>query len=475
MKKIDYQKLEKQLKFEKKSCWEVWDDKTKKLAFDFAEGYKSFVSESKTEREAVEAGVELAKKNGFKNIKEIKTLKTGDKVYAVNRDKSLFLAKIGERGLDQGMKIIMSHIDSPHLDFKVNPLYEDESLAFAKTHYYGGIKKYQWPTIALALHGVVYLENGKKVNIKIGEKIDEPIFMITDLLPHLDRPSGPGGKTESREVKGEDLNLLLGSLPVDDKKVKEKVKLAILEYLFNKYGIKEEDFASAEIQVVPSEKARDLGFDRSLISAYGHDDKVCAYSSLMSFLDAKITNQTQICILTDREEIGSDGNTGAQSLFMESFMLNILKLNNNQSSLEEVYNSYFLSQAISADTTVALDPDYKDVIELRNVCKMGFGLAIEKYTGCGGKYSTSEASSEFLSKLRMTFKKDKNIICQFSGGLGGKVDQGGGGTIAKYLANRNIDVVDAGVALFNIHAPLEIASKADIYCAYLGYKAFYQE
>lgn len=474
MKKIDYQKLEKQLKLEKKSCWEIWDDKIKKEAFAFVESYKSFVSESKTEREAVEAGVELAKKNGFKNIEEIKILKTGDKVYAVNRDKSLFLAKIGKSGLSQGMKIIMSHIDSPHLDFKVNPLYEDEALAFAKTHYYGGIKKYQWPTVSLALHGVVYLENSKKINIKIGEKVDEPIFMVTDLLPHLDRPSGPSGKIEFREVKGEDLNLLLGSLPVDDKKVKEKVKLAILEYLFNKYGIKEEDFASAEIQAVPSEKARDLGFDRSLISAYGHDDKVCAYSSLMGFFDAKIAEQTQICILTDREEIGSDGNTGAQSLFMESFMLNILKLNQNKCDLNEIYRSYAMSQAISADVTAAIDPDYKDVHDLRNVCQMGFGLAIEKYTGHGGKFSTSEASAQFISELKKTFKKDKNIVCQFSGGIG-KVDQGGGGTIAKYLANRNIDVVDAGVALFNMHAPLEIASKADIYCAYLGYKAFYQD
>ncbi|MDO9399592.1 MAG: aminopeptidase [bacterium] len=472
--KIDYQKLEKKLTLQKKSCWEVWDDKIKKQAFDFAEGYKNFLNKSKTEREAIETGIELAQKNGFKNITEVKSLSVGDKVYAINRDKSLFLARIGKQGLDNGMRIIMSHIDSPHLDFKVNPLFEDENLAFAKTHYYGGIKKYQWPAISLALHGVVCLENGKKINIKIGEKDDEPIFMITDLLPHLDRPVGHSGKSEYHEIKGEELNLLLGSLPVNDSKIKEKVKLAILEYLYNKYGIKEEDFASAEIQAVPCEKARDLGFDRSLISAYGHDDKVCAYSSLMSFFDAEIIDQTQVCILIDREEIGSDGNTSAQSVFLESFMLDVLKLNQKNCDINEIYHSYGISQAISADTTVAVDPDYKDVHDLRNACRMGFGLAIEKYTGHGGKYSTSEASAEFLQKLRMIFKKDKNIVCQFSGGIG-KVDQGGGGTIAKYLANRNIDVVDAGVALFNIHAPLEIASKADIYCAYLGYKAFYQE
>ncbi|MFH1232568.1 MAG: aminopeptidase [Patescibacteria group bacterium] len=474
MKKIDYQKLEKQLKLEKKSCWEIWDEKTKKEAFDFAEGYKKFISESKTESEVVKNGIKLVKEKGFVDIKEIKTLKAGDKIYAVNRDKSLFLAKIGKQGLDKGMKIIMSHIDSPHLDFKTNPLYEDENLAFAKTHYYGGIKKYQWPTISLALHGVVYLENGKKINIKIGEQDDEPIFMITDLLPHLDRSIDSGGKAEYHKIKGEELNLLLGSLPVNDKKIKEKVKLAILEYLFNKYGIKEDDLASAEIQVVPSEKARDLGFDRSLISAYGQDDKACAYSSLMSFLDAKVVDQTQICVWTDREEIGSDGNTSTQSLFFESFMLDILKLSQNKGGLEEVYHSYNISQAISADVTVAVDPDYKDVYDLRNACRMGFGLAIEKYTGHGGKYETSEASAQFIYELKKVFNQDKNIVCQFAGGTGGKVDQGGGGTIAKYLANRNIDVVDAGVALFNMHAPLEIASKADIYCAYLGYKAFYQ-
>ena len=230
---------------------------------------------------------------------------------------------------------------------------------------------------------------------------------------------------------------------------------------------------SAEIQAVPSEKARDLGFDRSLISAYGHDDKACSYSALMSFFDAKITEQTQVCILVDREEIGSEGNTGIQSLFLESFMLNILKLNENKNNLNDIYHSYGISQAISADVTTAVDPDYKDVYDLRNACRMGFGLAIERYTGYGGKYSTSEASAEFLQKLRMIFKKNKNIVCQFSGGIG-KVDQGGGGTIAKYLANRNIDVVDAGVPLFNMHAPLEIASKADIYCAYLSYKTFFE-
>jgi len=476
VKKVNYQQLEKKLTISKKSCWEVWDDKIKKETFAFAEDYKIFLNQSKTEWEAVAAGIKLAEKNGFKSISKVKTLKPGDKVYAANREKSLLLAKISQKNFSQGFKIIMSHIDSPRLDFKILPIYEEESLAFAKTHYYGGIKKYQWPTIALALHGIVYLENGKRIEINIGEKDSDPIFMITDLLPHLDRPGGmeTGAKIKGREVKGEELNLILGSLPVNAGKVKEKVKLAVLQHLFNEYGIKEEDLTSAEIYAVPSEKARDLGFDKSLISAYGQDDRACSYAALKGFIDSKIGSQTQICVWVDREETGSDGNTGAQSVFIEKFISDILKLGGSKGDLNEVYSLYSLSQAISADVTSGVDPDYKDVYDLRNACRLGFGLAIEKYTGGGGKYFTSEASASLIYQLKSIFKKKKNIVYQISGGMG-KVDQGGGGTIAKYLANRNIDVVDLGVALFNMHAPLEIASKADIYCAYLGYKAFLEE
>jgi len=390
----------------------------------------------------------------------------------IQRDKSILFAKIGKKGLENGLKILMAHIDSPHLDLKVNPLYEDESLAFFKTHYYGGIKKYQWPTIALALHGVAYLENGKKVEINIGEKDSDPVFMITDLLPHLDRAGGPGTAINPRIVKGEDLNLLIGSIPVKDEKIKEKVKLAILEYLFNEYGIKEEDLTSAEIQAVPSEKARDLGFDRSLISAYGHDDRSCSFASLKAFMYSKDSDQTQICAWVDREEIGSDGNTGAQSIFIEIFIMDLQRLLTNRTSLEDVYRIFSKSYAISADVTAAVDPDYKDVHDLRNSARLGNGVAIEKYTGSGGKYNTSEASGQFIQQLLQSFKKDKNIIFyQISGGLG-KIDLGGGGTIAKYMAKRNMEILDMGIPLFNMHAPLEIASKADIYCAYLAYKVF---
>jgi aspartyl aminopeptidase len=471
MPKTNYKDLEKKLTLQKRNAWEVWDEKTKQSAFKFSEGYKKFLNQAKTEREAVAASTALAEQAGFKDMAEVKSLKAGDKVYAVNRGKSLFLAKVGKKPLRDGFNMVMPHIDSPHLDFKVMPLFEDENLAFLKTHYYGGIKKYQWPTIALALHGQVYLENGEKVEINIGEKDSDPIFMITDLLPHIDRPGGPGSKFELRDVQGEELNLVVGSIPVKDKDVKEKVKLAILEYLWNEYNIKEVDLASAELRAVPCEKARDLGFDRSLIAAFGQDDLVSAYTTLTSIIESKVSEKTQILAMVDREEIGSVGNTGVNSYFLETFVSDLSELVDGEDDLNHVYKIFANSQAISADVTAGLDPDYKDAFDVRNTCRLGFGLAIEKYTGHGGKYSTSEASGEFMQGLIALYNKNKNIIYQLSGGMG-KIDKGGGGTIAKYLANRNIEAIDAGVPLFNMHAPLEISSKADIFCAYLGYKAF---
>ncbi len=429
-KKIDYKKLEKKLTLQKKGCWEIWSDAVRQKAFAFAEEYKKFLNAAKTEREAVRFAQKLAAENGFKNIEEIKNLQAGDKVYLIGRDKSILLARMGKKKLSDGFKMIMAHIDSPHLDLKVAPLYEDENLAFFKTHYYGGIKKYQWPTITLALHGIVCLENGREVEIVIGEKTADPIFMITDLLPHLDRPGAPGSDIKERKVQGEDLNLLIGSIPVDDKKIKEKVKLAVLEYLNKEYGIIEEDFASAELQAVPSKKARDLGFDRSLISAYGHDDRSCAFAALNGLFGARVADQTQICALVDREEIGSDGATGAKSIFFERFIAALLRLSGEAGNLSQVYQAFSMSRAISADVTAALDPDYKEAHDPRNVHRMGYGLAIEKYTGSGGKYSTSEASAKFTQELRTIIKKDKNMVYQLGGGLG-NVDQGGGGTIAK--------------------------------------------
>jgi len=471
-KKVDYKKLEEKVTKQKKSCWDVWDDKTKKDSFDFAEKYKDFLNKAKTERESVKVGIEMAKKRGFVEISKKKSLKTGDKVYVVNRDKNLFLAVIGKDKINKGLSVIMSHVDSPHLDFKSSPLYEDEGVAFLKTHYYGGIKKYQWPTIALALHGIVCLKNGDRKEIVIGEKESDPVFMITDLLPHLDRAGGPGSKVGNREILGEDLNMLVGSIPVKDDKIKNRIKLAILEYLHNKYGIVEEDFYSAELQAVPSEKARDIGFDRSLISAYGHDDRSCSFASLQAFFDSSASKKTKICFWVDREEIGSDGNTGAKSFFVDSFVSELLRLSKLPCGLNDVYKLFSLSQGISSDVTAAVDPDYKDVHDLNNAHRMGFGVAMEKYTGSGGKYSTSEASAEYVARLRSIFSRDKNVVYQVSGGIG-KIDVGGGGTIAKYMANRNLDIVDIGVPLFNMHAPLEIVSKADLYASYLVYKLFF--
>ncbi len=470
-KETKYQKLEKKLIKKKKSCWEIWDKEVTSKAFSFAENYKVFLNEAKTERESVIKGIHLAKKKGFKDIETVKSLKPGDKVFFNQKGRSLVFMKIGKEKLINGCKLIMTHVDSPHLDFKTSPLYEDENLAFLKSHYYGGIKKYQWTAIPLSLHGVVYLENGEKIEIKIGEKDDEPIFMITDLLPHLDRGGGPGSPIKNREVTGENLNLLVGSIPVKDDKIKQKVKLAVLEYLYNKYKITDEDLVSAELQAVPCGKARDLGFDKSMVAGYGHDDRVCSYAALEAFFDSKNTQKTQMCVWVDREEIGSDGNTGAKSTFFEMLITKILKLQNENYSLANIYKIFTNSVAISGDVAPAVDPDYKDVYDLNNSHRMSFGLAMEKYVGSGGKYMTSEASSEYISFLRRIFNKNKNIIYQISGGLG-KIDIGGGGTIAKYMANRNMEIIDMGIPVLNMHAPFEIISKADLYCTYLGYKEF---
>lgn len=468
MAKTDYTKLEKELNFTKRNCWEVWNEAEIKKALAFSNDYKVFLNEAKTERQAVFYGIKKAEEAGFKNIANLKKIKAGDKVYFANKDKSLVFAVLGEDLARDGFRLVMSHIDVPHLDLKVNPLYEEESLAFLKTHYYGGIKKYHWPTIALALHGVVVLASGKKVEITIGEKTDEPIFMITDLLPHLAKNQMK--RTLDEAVTGEELNALIASIPLQDKKIKQKVRLAVLEYLYKKYGIKAEDLTSADLQFVPAGSARDLGLDKSMVAAYGQDDRICAYVSLQSFLAAK-NKITNICLWIDREEIGSEGSTGAQSVFIENFIADLLEKSGQVSGIRQVYQVFDKSKAISADVTVALDPDYIAVHDMRNVAKMGCGVVIEKYTGYRGKYASSEASAEYTAWLRNILNSNKNIWQ--TGGLG-KIDEGGGGTIAMYLANRNMEVIDMGVAILNMHAPLEISSKADIYSAYLAYLTFYK-
>lgn len=469
IKKIDYAKLEKDLAFEKRNCWEVWSEKEVQTALVFSEEYKNFLNVAKTEREAVRVGIDLAEKSGFKSLATCKKLKAGDKIYFVNKHKSLIFAVIGKKQLDNGLSIVMSHIDVPHLDIKVNPLYEDEGIAFLKTHYYGGIKKYHWPTIALALHGTVILGNGKKIEVSIGEKPGDPIFMITDLLPHLAKSQMK--KTLDEAIVGEELNILVGSMPVRDNKVKAKVKLAVLKYLHDEYGMTSEDFFSADLQAAPESKARDLGFDRAMVAAYGQDDRVCAYASLRSLLDTTLSDTTQVCLWIDREEIGSIGTTGAESVFIESFVADLLELTGAKSGMREVNDVFSKSFCLSSDVTVGYDPDYKFVHDPMNVAKLGCGVVLEKYGGSRGKSGTSEASIEFIQKLRKLFN-DNKVVWQ-TGGLG-KIDEGGGGTIAMFMAKRNMEVIDIGVALFNMHAPMEIASKADIYSAYLAYKAFYR-
>jgi aspartyl aminopeptidase len=469
MPKMDYEKMQKELSFEKRNAWDVWDEKETKKCFDFNEEYKKFLSRAKTERLSVKLGAALAESKGYKELSKYKTLKAGDKLYFINKSKSVIFAVMGQDITKDGLKVVMSHIDVPHLDIKVNPLYEDESLAYFKTHYYGGIKKYHWPTIQLALYGVVILKNGKEVEINIGDNDSDPVFMITDLLPHLGRQQMKKNLDEA--ISGEELNILVGSIPVSEKKIKHRVKLAVLEYLNKEYGIIEEDFFSADLQAAPVGAARDLGFDRSLIAAYGHDDRVCAYSSLAALLDAKTSKATQLCLWVDREEIGSEGTTGAQSIFIENFVADILEKTGKKCGMREVFKVFDQSEALSSDVTAGFDPDYKSVHDPLNVAKIGYGVAFEKYTGHRGKSSTSEASAEYVQRLRKILN-DNKIVWQ-TAGLG-KVDEGGGGTIAMFLAKRNMEVIDVGVALLNMHAPMEIASKADIYSSYLTYKAFYQ-
>lgn len=456
------------MELRRRNAWEEWGEAETGKAFDFAEGYKRFLDRAKTERESIAEGVELAEKKGFKDLDKVKALKPGDKIYKTNKDRNLILAIIG-RDVRQGFRLVMSHIDTPRIDLKVNPLYEDEDLAFFKTHYYGGIKKYHWPTIPLALHGTAILADGRKIEIRIGEKEDEPIFMITDLLPHLSRKQYK--KTLDEAVMAEELNVLVGSVPVKDKKIKSKVKLAVLKYLNDRFGMTSEDFFSAEIRAVPDAKARDLGFDRSMVAAYGQDDRVCAYASLAAMLEARPAAKTQVCLWIDKEETGSEGNTGAQSLFFENFIAEVLEKAGSKASMAEVFKIFERSEALSSDVIGAFDPDYKYVYDPLNTARLGYGVALERHTGAGGKYYTSEASAEYTQKIRKILN-DNKVIWQTSSL--GKVDEGGGGTIAVYMAKRNLEIIDIGVPLLNMHAPMEIASKADIYSAYLAYKAFYK-
>lgn len=449
----------------KKVCgWLELDDLEKDKLFSFNDSYLEFLNNVKTEREANKYIIRELTNNGFVNVNNLDRLNVGDKVYYDNRGKSVFAAVIGKNNLEEGINLIGAHIDSPRLDLKPNPLYQDSKLALLKTHYYGGIKKYQWTTIPLALHGVIVKKNLEKLVINIGEDDNDPIFTITDLLPHL------AVKQEDKKlrdaIEGEGLNLLVGSIPKDDSE--ESIKENILSLLNEKYGLIEADFVSAELEVVPAFKAKSLGFDRSMVASYGQDDRVCAYTSLKAIIDAKPSSYTQVAIFADKEEIGSVGNTGMYSDVFDMFMNELLSKSGeyNFTSLNKLYCN---SRMLSADVGAGVDPNYQDVSEKNNASYIGYGVEINKYTGSRGKGGASDANAEFVSFVRSIFEEN-NVKYQVS--ELGKVDIGGGGTIAYILANKGIDVIDCGVPVISMHSPYEVTSKYDVYSAYCCYKAF---
>ena len=435
-------------------------------ADEFCVGYKKFLDNSPIEREAVRYSIDLAKKAGFTEYDANVSYNAGDKVYYNNRGKALALAVIGKNGVKNGARLAIAHIDSPRIDLKPNPLYEANNLALFKTHYYGGLKKYQWTTIPLSLHGTIVKLDGTVLNISWGDAPDESCFCISDILPHLAQELVT--KPMSKAFTGEDLNVLVGSRPyVTEDNEKDLVKLNVMNILNKKYGITESDFLSAELCLIPSFKTKDVGFDSSLIGGYGHDDKVCAYPALMAALDVETPESTCVTYLTDKEEIGSDGNTGMQSDFLRYFIYDLA----NQDGIEG-YRALSKSTCLSADVNAAFDPTYASAFEAKNSSYINNGVVISKYTGHGGKYDTSDASAEYMGKIRSLLEKN-HILWQI--GELGRVDLGGGGTIAKYVANMNVDVVDLGVPVLSMHAPFEIISKTDVYMAYRAFYAFFDE
>ena len=455
-------KLADKLQMKKTNIFETADAEKKQRIFDFSDGYMNFLDESKTEREATEYAITLAKASGFTEYRLGEPLSPGDKKYYNNRGKSLFVFKIGSRPLDtDGIHILAAHIDSPRIDLKQVPLYEDSGMAFFKTHYYGGIRKYQWTAIPLSLHGVVIKKDGSEIKIRIGDEESDPVFYINDLLPHL--ASEQNQKPIGTAIAGESLNILIGGMPLKDGDADGSVKLNVLNILNEKYGITEEDFISAELSCVPAFNARDIGFDRALIGAYGHDDRVCAYPLLRAVLECE-SDKTVFGILADKEETGSNGNTGMQSMLLLDLITEI------SSSLG--YSPIAVraaSKCLSADVNAAFDPNFPDVYEKRNSAMLSCGTTMSKYTGARGKSGTSDASAEFVGYVRKLFAEND---VQWQTSELGKVDIGGGGTVAMYIANLNIDTVDLGVPVISMHAPYEVISKADLYSTYEAFKAF---
>ena len=451
------------LSYSKKNIYEEASPEKIKAIFDYSEGYKSYLDKAKTEREAARVTVEMSKDAGFTEYKLGDKLKIGDKKYLNHRGKSVILFTVGTEDIEkEGIRILAAHIDSPRLDLKQVPMNEDGGMGFLKTHYYGGIKKYQWTAIPLALHGVIVKCGGEVIDVNIGEDDSDPVFYINDLLPHL-------GQKQSAEplgsaIKGETLNILIGGLPYDDKDVSEKIKLTALSILNEKYGVSEEDFLSAELSLVPAFSARDIGFDRALVAAYGHDDRVCAYPAVTALLDSKETKHTVMVILADKEEIGSEGVTGMQSRIFTDIIEEISEALGKNARV--VRNS---SKCLSADVTACFDPNFADVYEKKNSAMISCGTTMSKYTGARGKSSTNDASAEYVAYIRKIFAEN-GVIWQTA--ELGKVDAGGGGTVAKYIANHNIETVDLGVPVISMHAPYEVVSKADVYSTYEAFVAF---
>ncbi len=455
---------------ERINAWKKCDETKKTEVFDFCEGYRRFISECKTERECASKCVEMAEKSGYENLNDIilsgKTLRPGDKVYASNKGKALVLFNIGTKPITEGMKILGAHIDSPRLDIKQNPLYEDSDLVLLDTHYYGGIKKYQWATIPLALHGVVALTDGRVINVEIGEKEDDPVLCVSDLLIHLAQEQMD--KKASKVIEGEALDLIAGNMPCGDDDEKNPAKAHILNILKEKYGIDEEDFMSAELEAVPAGPARDLGIDRSMILGYGQDDRVCAYTSLMAMLETENPEKTTVCLLVDKEEIGSVGATGMHSHFFENSLAEVL-------DRMEIYSELTLRRALAAscmlssDVNAAFDPNYASAFEKKNASYLGRGIVFSKFTGSRGKSGSNDANAEYVAAVRAALEAD-GVAYQMA--ELGKVDVGGGGTIAYILAAYGMEVIDCGVAVLSMHAPYEATSKIDIYEAKRGYLAF---
>jgi len=467
MTKKQIKDLSKKLNYAPRLVWDEISAAEKKRVFSFADGYKTFLDCAKTEREAVSHIRTSAEKSGF--LLE-RTTGTPAPLMRIFHGKTMALVKPGKDPLAKGVRIIVSHIDAPRLDLKQRPLYEDVDLAFLKTHYYGGIKKFQWLSRPLAIHGRVVKKDGNMLDLSIGEATTDPVFTVLDLLPHLARKVQYEKKLGDA-IAGEKLNLIVGSLPLGDKETKERFKLAVLHLLHESYGLTEEDLLSAELEVVPAGTARDVGWDRSLVGAYGQDDRICAYTSLKAILDTNDVSKTAVALFVDKEEIGSEGATGAKSRFLESVIGDVMEMLGQQPSAIEVSRILARSRALSADVNGALDPDYQEVHEKQNAARMGYGVCMTKFTGSGGKYSANDADAEYVGWLRSLFNR-KKVIWQ-TGELG-RIDEGGGGTVAKFLAPYGMDIIDCGPAILSMHSPFEVAHKGDLYMAYKGFRAFFE-